>query len=208
MNPFVIGIAGASGSGKSTLASDLLATLNRAEPDRAVALPLDAYYRDLSHLSFEQRDRMNFDHPDALELELVGAHLKALRSGSSVEVPVYDFSTHTRTTEFQSLPAADVVIVEGILALADPVLAALYDLTVFVDAPLDLCLARRIVRDQQERGRDEDSVKTFWFERVLPMFEAFVMPAKSLADVTVDGTAAASEGVGLILGQLNATRAD
>lgn len=202
MTPFVVAIAGASGSGKSSVASALLAALNTRKPRSAVTLPLDAYYRDLSHMTFAERDQQNFDHPDALELELVAAHLRALRAGSAIEAPVYDFSTHTRTPETVRVPAAEIVIVEGILGLTDPALVALYDLSIFVETPLETCLSRRLERDQRERGRDETSVRTFWFERVLPMFEAFVVPAASRADVKIDGTNALTESVEQLLHHL------
>lgn len=198
MKPYTIAIVGASGSGKSTLAHALLEALADTGLS-AVALPLDAYYRDLSHLSFAERDRENFDHPAALELELVREHLGQLRNGVAIEAPVYDFSTHTRTSATQPIPLADVVIVEGILALAEPALADFYDLTVFVEAPLDLCLQRRIERDGRERGRSEASVRDFWFERVLPMYEAFGTPARDRADIAVDGTLDARHGVASVL---------
>lgn len=206
MTPFIVGIAGASGSGKSSLASELLAALNRRDPRSAVVLPLDAYYRDLGHMTFRERDQQNFDHPDALELELVGAHLQALRAGSPVRAPVYDFPTHTRTPHTQLVPVAEIVIVEGILGLTDPALVSLYDLSIFVEAPIEACLSRRLERDQRERGRSEESVRRFWVERVLPMFEEFVAPARSRADLTVDGTGALSESVDQVLQHLEATR--
>ncbi len=203
---FVIAIAGASGSGKSTLATALLSALNATEPAQAVALPIDAYYRDLSHKTFEERDRENFDHPDALELDLFARHLGQLKQGQPVDAPVYDFSTHTRTNNFQRIEAAPIIIVEGILALADDSPESLYDFSVFVEAPLDLCLARRIERDRVSRGRDEASVRSFWFERVLPMYLEFGEVARARAQLTVDGTAPTAEGVSAIQATLNTTQ--
>lgn len=200
---YTIAIAGASGSGKSTVATTLIDRLNALRAGSAIALPLDAYYRDLSHLSFQQRDQENFDHPDALELELVAYHLSQLRSGIPVDVPIYDFKRHTRTDTTLPVPVSDVVVVEGILVLADTELARLYDLTVFVDAPLDICLQRRIDRDLLYRGRDEASVRRFWSERVLPMYQQFGVPAREQADIRIDGTAPVELSVAALMRTLD-----
>jgi uridine kinase len=154
----------------------------------AAVLRVDDYYRDLTHLSFEDRDGINFDQPDAIEFERLVDDLASLRSGEEVQTPVYDFTEHTRSTFSQSVPPADIILLEGVLAMSDPAMRTLVDYTIFVDTPLELCLARRIERDAVQRGRSEASVRDFWETRAKPMFAQYVAPWRSEADLVIDGS--------------------
>ena len=179
---FVVAVAGGSGSGKTTLVRRLVAALAGHE---VLVLELDHYYRDLSHLEPAARDRVNFDHPDALELDLLHRHLEALQRGASVARPVYDFPTHTRKSATVALTTCPVVIVDGILALFDARVNALADLKVFVDADDDLRLARRIRRDIEERGRTLESTVSQYTATVKPMYQRFIAPTRQAADIVI-----------------------
>ena len=181
----VVAILGASGSGKSHLVAFLAPEMLGAT---AAVLRVDDYYRDLTHLSFEDRDGINFDQPDAIEFERLVDDLASLRSGEEVQTPVYDFTEHTRSTFSQSVPPADIILLEGVLAMSDPAMRTLVDYTIFVDTPLELCLARRIERDAVQRGRSEASVRDFWETRAKPMFAQYVAPWRSEADLVIDGS--------------------
>jgi uridine kinase len=180
--PVIIGIAGGSGSGKTTIA---LAVVEAVGSDRVVLIQHDAYYRDLSHLAFEERIRTNFDHPDSLETELLTEHLRILRQGISIDRPVYDFGTHTRTKATVAVAAEPVVIVEGILVLTEPDLRDLMDLRIYIDTPGDLRVLRRLERDLVERGRTVESVIAQYLGTVRPMHLQFVEPSKRYADIIV-----------------------
>lgn len=180
--PLIIGVAGGSGSGKTTIAESVVDIVGLG---RVVLIPHDAYYRDQSVLSFEERARTNYDHPDSLETELLAEHLKLLRSGGSVQRPVYDYATHTRSPETVTVAPGAVVLVEGILVLAEPALRELMDLRVFVDTDPDLRLLRRLRRDIVERKRSVDSVLRQYEETVRPMHLQFVEPSKRFADIIV-----------------------
>lgn len=181
----VIAILGASGSGKSHLVSAMTSEVLGAS---IAALRLDDYYRDLTHLSVEERDAINFDHPDAIEFERLVHDLASLRSGEEIQTPVYDFSQHTRSKLSRSVPPADIILLEGVLAMSDPATRELVDYTIFVHTPLELCLARRIERDASQRGRSEASVRDFWETRAEPMFAQFVAPWCSEADLVIGGS--------------------
>lgn len=182
MNPLVLGIAGGSGSGKSTIARAILEAL---PPGRGVLLEQDHYYRSQSHLPMEQREATNYDHPDALELDLLAAHLDALRAGRPVTRPVYDFTQHDRGPEGVSVEPAPVVVVEGILVLADARLRERFEVKLFVDTDPDIRLMRRIRRDLEQRGRTFPQIRKQYYETVRPMHNAFVEPSKRFADIII-----------------------
>lgn len=180
--PFTIAIAGGSGSGKTTLTRALLATLGA---ERCALLDHDSYYRDLSHLPFEQRAETNFDHPSSLQNELLIEHLRALRASEVAYKPNYDFATHTRRHDETPVEPRPLVLAEGILLLSVPELADAFDLRVFVDAPPDIRALRRLQRDLVERGRTVESVCHQYLTSVRPMHEEFVEPARAFADLVV-----------------------
>ncbi len=194
----VIAIAGGSGSGKSTLASALLTALG---PQSAQVLPLDAYYHDLAHLPPADRERVNFDHPDALDLSLFRQHLLALKAGQAVSCPAYDFATHCRLGEPMMVLPRAWIVVEGILVASDPVLRTLYEVLVFVEADPALRWQRRLARDQADRGRDAASVARFW-KRAESTFEDFGAAARLHADCVVRGESPASESANSVLRHL------
>ena len=179
MGVFVFGICGGSGAGKTTLTARLIERLGETE---ASVLAFDAYYPDLSHLPFADRRRRNFDHPDSLDSALFLQHLDALKQGIAVDVPVYDFSTHTLSGRFERVAAAPLLLVEGILLLAFEEVAARLDHSIFLDVPEDVRLQRRIQRDVAERGRPEDHVRRQFAATVAPMHDAYVQPSRHRAD--------------------------
>ncbi len=182
MKPLIIGIAGGTGSGKSTVARKVAEAL----PDASVAfIEMDAYYRDLRQLTLLQLHHVNWDHPDAFDVELLTAHLVALSSGDAVEMPIYQFATHSRSPHTRRIQPADVVVIDGILLLADANIRALCDVKVFVDADSDIRLIRRIRRDTAGRGRSLESVLDQYLNSVQPMHLQFVEPSKRYADVIV-----------------------
>lgn len=180
--PLVIGIAGGSGSGKTTLANLILDRVGR---ERIAYLPHDAYYKDLSALPPNQRTAVNFDHPDSLDTELLIEHVRALIAGKSVEIPLYDFKTHTRTTQTIRVDPRPVVMVEGILIYVDRELRELLEVKIFVDTDADIRFIRRLDRDLRERGRTTDYVVRQYLSTVRPMHMEFVEPSKRYADVIV-----------------------
>ena len=184
MDVFVFGICGGSGSGKTTLTRHLL---ERLDERWASVLAFDAYYRDLSHLPFAERRRRNFDHPDSLDGDLFLRHLDALRRGIDVDVPIYDFSTHTMTGRFERVEAAPLLLVEGILLLASEEVASRLDYSIFLDVPEDVRLQRRVHRDLTERGRPEDHVRRQFAATVAPMHDAYVHPNRHRAHRIVTG---------------------
>lgn len=181
-SPIVIGIAGGTGSGKTTVANVIL---RRLGADKITFLPHDSYYRDLGDLNIEERKKINFDHPDALETELLIEHIQALIKGETVEVPIYDFTTHTRTERTLHIESQRVILVEGILIFADEDLLKLFDAKIFVDTPDDIRFIRRLQRDLVERGRTVDSVIQQYMTTVRPMHLEFVEPSKRQADVII-----------------------
>jgi len=180
--PIVVGVAGGSGSGKSTVVRLIM---EGVEPDRVSLLHHDAYYRDYRHLGPEERAAINFDHPEALETSLLVRHLHQLLAGRSVEVPEYDFTTHSRRTRTRTVHPTEVVVVDGILVLAEPELRVLMDIRLYVDTDSDLRFIRRLERDIRERGRSLDSVIQQYCATVRPMHLEFVEPSKRYADLVV-----------------------
>ncbi len=182
MKPVLIGVAGGSGSGKTTVSRTIL---DRVDQDRIAYLQHDAYYRDRAGLPLAERARINYDHPDSLETNLMVEHLRALRDGQAVEIPVYDFAHHVRRSETRRLAPRPVILAEGILIFVDRTLRELFDIKIFVDTDADLRFIRRLSRDIAERGRTMESVVKQYLETVRPMHLEFVEPSKRYADVII-----------------------
>jgi len=180
--PLVIGIAGGTGSGKTTLANLIL---ERVGPEHAIYIPHDAYYKSLNHLPKAQRAEVNFDHPDSLETELLIEHLRKLTAWQAIELPIYDFTTHTRTKESVHIEPKTVIMVEGILVFAETDLRDLFDIKLFVDTDSDIRFIRRLQRDITERGRTLESVIHQYETTVRPMHLEFVEPSKRYADLII-----------------------
>jgi uridine kinase len=182
MHPLIVGIAGGSGSGKSTVARRIAASL---DPSSVAFIDMDAYYRNFAHLSIDERRRVNWDHPEAFDWDLLIAHLEQLHAGQGIDKPVYDFVTQTRSDRTEHVSAAPVIVIDGILLFADPRVRDLCDVKVFVDAEADVRLIRRIRRDIAERGRSLDKILDQYLSTVQPMHLQFVEPTKRYADVIV-----------------------
>ncbi|MCL7972350.1 MAG: uridine kinase [marine benthic group bacterium] len=180
--PLVVGVAGGSGSGKTTVVRRLLEGL---EPTSASLLHHDSYYRDNPQLTLEQRAAINYDHPDSLETSLMAEHLRALLAGQSVEVPRYDFTVHRRMTETRRVDPRPLIIIDGILVLAEPELRDLMDIRVFVDTDSDIRFIRRLGRDTKKRGRTVESVVRQYQQTVRPMHLEFVAPSRRHAHIIV-----------------------
>jgi uridine kinase len=196
---FVMGIAGGTGSGKSTVATNVAAAL---PPGSVVLLEHDWYYRDRSEIPLVERERINYDHPDAMETELLVAHLQALRAGQGIEVPQYDFRQHVRAREHRRIDPAPIVLLEGILVLADERLRAQMDVKLFVDTEADIRLMRRVRRDMERRGRTFDQVREQYYDTVRPMHLQFVEPSKRFADLIVPEGGENRAALEVIIGRL------
>ena len=181
-SPLVIGIAGGSGSGKTTVANVIL---QRVGADRIAYLPHDAYYRDVKDLPYAQRVQINFDHPNSLETELLIQHVQKLRAWQPIKLPIYDFTTHTRTDKTVTVEPQRVIIVEGILIFTEVALRDLFDVKIFVDTDADIRFIRRLQRDISERGRTAENVIKQYLGTVRPMHLEFVEPSKRYADVII-----------------------
>lgn len=202
LSPIVIGVAGGTGSGKTTLAR---AIEQRLGPDRCMTVSQDSYYRDLANLSFAQREKVNFDHPDSLDSSLMVQQVQELRAGRSITQPVYDFSQHARRPLGRRAYPKPVILVEGILVLVWPELADLMSLSVYVDAPEKVRLDRRVRRDVAQRGRDVQGVLDQYYATVRPMHQAFVEPSATRASMIVNGEALLSKSVDSVLAKVDAT---
>ena len=202
MTSLIIGIAGGSGSGKTTVAQRVRSDLQASAPAReqVVIIEHDAYYRDRPDISYEERCKLNFDHPDSLETELLVEHLRSLRRGEAANVPVYDFKTHRRAAETRRVQPAPVVIVEGILVFADEGLRKELDVRVYVDTDADIRAFRRIRRDIEQRGRTFESVREQYYKTVRPMHLQFVEPSKRYAHVILPEGGENKVGVDLVVG--------
>ncbi len=180
--PIIIGVAGGTASGKTTVSAKILEAVGR---NRLAYIEHDAYYRDLSHLPLTERRNLNFDHPDSLENELLIKDLKTLLRGKSVQIPVYDFATYTRSKDLKLVKPRRVILVEGILIFADRQLREMMDIKIYVDAAADLRFIRRLKRDTLERGRTVEMVIEQYLKTVRPMHLEFVEPSKRHADVII-----------------------
>ncbi len=180
MKPLIIGIAGGTGSGKTTVARRIAEALPEAS---VVFLDMDGYYRNFAHLPMDERRRINWDHPEAFDLDLFASHLQALSRGEPIDKPVYDFATHLRSSRTERITPADVIVVDGILLFADERIRALFDVKVFVDADPDIRLVRRIQRDMSERDRPLEEILEQYLTTVRPMHQQFVEPGKRYADI-------------------------
>jgi uridine kinase len=189
---FIVGIAGGTGSGKTSIVQALRLHFGSAVLE---VVEHDSYYKSHSDLSFEDRRRINYDHPDALETELLVGHLDELHGMSPVQVPTYDFSLHLRCEQTRRVEPKSIIVVEGILTLCDADLRSRLDLSVFVDTAADIRLIRRLRRDQQERGRSVESTVLQYLETVRPMHEQFVAPSRKYADLVVRGDASLDAAV-------------
>ena len=178
----IIGIAGGTGSGKTTVVRNILKHLNT---ENVLVVSQDNYYKDHNELSFDEREKINFDHPRSIDFELLTEHIRLLKNGEIVQQPVYSFITHSRTDETLITHPKNVIIVEGILVLTDPALRELFDLKIFVHADSDERLIRRIQRDIAERGRDLEEVLNRYRTTLKPMHEQFIEPSKNHADIIV-----------------------
>ncbi len=178
----LVGIAGGTGSGKTTLVNKLIEELGE---EKTIVIPHDNYYKDRSHLPVEKRKKINYDHPDAFETDLLITHLKKLQQGNFIEMPSYDFSTHTRQDKTTIIKAKPVIIVEGILVLAEKELRDLFNIKIFVDTDADIRVLRRMMRDINKRNRSVESVYEQYLSTVKPMHESFVEPSKRYADIIV-----------------------
>ena len=182
METILIGIAGGTGSGKTTLADKLVDSFGR---DEVSILRHDNYYKRHDDMSYEDRCKLNYDHPDAFDTDLLCEHIKMLKAGQSIEMPVYDYTIHNRSDDTVTVTTAPVIVLEGILIFAEPELCNLMDIKVFVDTDADVRILRRITRDVKERGRSLDSVITQYLTTVKPMHEQFVEPSKRMADIII-----------------------
>ncbi|QWK09486.1 MAG: uridine kinase [Thermoflexus hugenholtzii] len=180
--PVVIGIAGGTGSGKTTVAE---AIVRRIGPERIALIQQDSYYKDQSHLPMEERVRINYDHPDSIDTVLLIRHLQELIAGRPVEVPIYDFTTYTRTPHTRRVEPRPVILVEGILVFVEKALRDLFDIKIYVDADPDIRFIRRLQRDLAERGRTLESVIQQYLSTVRPMHLEFVEPSKRYADIII-----------------------
>jgi uridine kinase len=195
----IVGIAGGSGSGKTTVARKVAERLTEVS---VASVSMDAYYRNMSHLTLDERRQLNWDHPDVVDMELLGVQLEALARGESVQKPVYDFVTHLRSTHTETVASADVIVVDGILLFCDARIRALCDMKIFVDVEADIRLIRRINRDIRVRGRQLKDILEQYLHTVRPMHEEFVEPSKHFADVIVPHGGYNEVAIGMIAAKI------
>jgi uridine kinase len=198
-SPFFIGVAGGTGSGKSTVAQKIAEGLPK---DAVGIIDHDAYYREHKDLSFEERQLVNYDHPDSLESELLAQHLKELRSAKTVDIPIYDFVNHARKAETRTITPKPIIIVEGILVFVEKSIRENLDVKIFVDTAADIRVMRRIRRDMENRGRTFQQVREQYYQTVRPMHLQFVEPSKTHADLIIPEGGNNSVALDLVLGKL------
>lgn len=205
-NTTVIAIAGASASGKTLFADTIYQELikENALGEGGIAfISEDAYYRDQSHMPLEKRVKTNYDHPDAFEHQLMVTHIQALKNNQSIDLPVYSYTEHTRTSKVRHIKPSRIILVEGIMLLTNPQLRAQFDIRVFMDTPLDICLIRRISRDMQERGRTFESIVTQYEKTVRPMYFEFIERYRQMADIVVTKGGKNRTAIELIKAKIN-----
>lgn len=196
----IIGIAGGSGSGKTTLARNIANHFG----DRISVLRHDDYYKERSDLPLEERNKLNYDHPDAFDTPLLLHHLDELKAGRSINCPIYDYTVHNRSRDVRIIEPRPVILIEGILILANPEVVSRLDMKIYVDTDADVRIIRRIVRDTKKRGRTLDSVISQYLDTVKPMHEAFVEPSKRLADIIIPEGGKNPVAYGMIINRLDA----
>ena len=194
----IVGIAGGSGSGKTTLAKNIANHFG----DRIAVLRHDDYYKAHNELSFEERNSLNYDHPDAFDTPLLISHLDALKRGEAIDSPTYDYTIHNRSEKTRHVLPRSVILIEGILILANPDVTSRLDMKIYVDTDDDVRIIRRIVRDTKKRGRSLDSVISQYLGTVKPMHEAFVEPSKRLADIIIPEGGKNPVAYGMIIDKL------
>jgi uridine kinase len=183
--PLVIGVSGPSASGKSLLVENIIKSL--PEGTDVAVMSEDSYYLDRSDLTREERNNLNYDHPNAFEHDLMEKQIKDLQQGNKIEIPCYDFTTHLRTKATKCIKPGQVILIDGILILAVPEIRKLLDIAIFMDTPLDICLIRRLKRDQEERQRDINLILEQYQKTVRPMYWKFVSPSKEFANLIIPG---------------------
>ena len=194
MQSILIGIAGPSGAGKSELAAQLVSRL----PGSSALVSLDSYYKPLSHLTLEERSKVNFDDPDSLDWEMIRADVRRLATGHPIDEPVYLFDQHTRASQSRRVDPADFIILEGLFALHDAEVRELLDARIYVGAPDEICLERRLARDVITRGRTPESVRWQYATTVRPMAELYVIPSQQYADLLVSGICPIEESLSAV----------
>ena len=195
----IIGICGGTGSGKTTIARKIIESVGR---ESVILIEQDSYYRNLADMPLDERHQANFDHPDSIDSEMLMNHLKRLRNGDPIEMPVYDFVTHTRSDRADHIEPKPVVLVEGILIFSEPRILSLLDVKVFVDTPDDIRFIRRLKRDISERGRTTESVIAQYFATVRPMHFEFVEPSKRNADIIIPEGGNQEIGIEFLCGKI------
>jgi uridine kinase len=195
----IIGICGGTGSGKTTIARRIIESVGK---ESVILIEQDSYYRNLADMPLDERHQANFDHPDSIDSEMLMNHLKRLKSGDSIEMPIYDFKSHTRSDRSEYLEPKPVVIVEGILIFSEPRILSLLDVRVFVDTPDDIRFIRRLQRDIRERGRTTESVIAQYYATVRPMHFEFVEPSKRNADIIIPEGGNPEIGIEFLCGKI------
>ena len=197
---YIIGIAGGTGSGKTTVVKKIIEAL---PTDKVGVIPLDSYYNDTSHLSMDERKKINFDHPKAFDWKLMVEQIRELKNGKAIEKPIYDFTIHGRSEKTEIVEPKELILVEGIMALVNKDLRALGDLKVYINASRERRLVRRIERDQKERGRTYESIIEQYFSTVLPMYEEIIAPSQYYADLIINNDGITTRSIEVLVSVLN-----